>query len=391
MRHLLLQAALTSTIGLAAFCLATGSLAQSTEQDAAENAASDEIPDVYFVPMRGQMGTDVHPTIYKDVVKDILAKKPDLIVYELNCADVNNIFYLNDDDPQEASQFMLGEYRDLVKMLREDLRDIPQVMWVHDSVGFGSLMALAWPDMYMTSDARLSGLGKVLAPVMSWRDPDVRAKMLAAWTGIGKGFIDQGGYDLVIGEAMMRPEKSLSCSFVGREVTWRPDNEGTWIIDDDPKRTATFTAQLAEDVGLCDGIADTRDDLMFLLGYREYREVADSGAIVDRYIESWRRAYEQCFTWAEEYQDALGWARGEEAVKYLGQAKERLERILSQMIKYPAVEHRIRAATGITRTFVEIQIEQLREQIRALRSGGRNQGLGGGGGASSGGGGGRRR
>ncbi|MCA9284938.1 MAG: hypothetical protein KDA22_06985 [Phycisphaerales bacterium] len=385
MRNLALVLASASVISF-------GTALAAPQAEPAAATADDGIPDVYFVPMKGQMGTDVHPSIYKDVIDDIRKTKPDLVVFVLNCADINTIFYLQDDDPAEASQFMLGEYREIVQMLHEEIRDIPQVMWVEDSVGFGSLMALAWTDMYMTSEARLAGLGKVLMPVMQWRDPDVRAKMLAAWTGIGKGFIEQGGYPLDIGEAMMRPEKRLSCSFEGRDVTWHLDTTGTWIIDDDEKRTSQFTAQLAEDTGICDGIADTKDDLMFLLGYREYREVPGCEATVERYIDDWRRTLDLCTTWVQEYQQYLGWAQGDDAIKYLGQAKERLERILGAMIKYPAVEIRFRSATGADKNAIKIQIEQLQEQIRAARKqqqGGGRGGVGGGGGLS--GGGGRRR
>lgn len=381
--------AIASLISGSAFA----SAAPADPQVAAQGTPDDGIPDIYFCPIKGQMGTDVHKSIYEEVVKDIQRVKPDLVVFTLNCADYNTIFYLGDDNPIEQSLNMLGEYREIVKLLREDLEEFPQVMWVEDSVGFGSLLALAWPDMYMTSTARLEGLEKVLGPVLSWRDPDVRAKMLAAWTGIAKGFLEKGGYSQELGEAMMRPEKELSVEFEGRTLKWRPDTAGHWVIDGSDQATARFSAQLAEDIGLCKGLADTTDDLAFLLGYREYRKVPDSEKLVEQYVEDWRRLYEQSTKWGLDYQGQMKSANGEDAVKYLGQAKSSLEKILGAMNKYEAIETRWKLTTGESKMSIELKIEQIKEQIRGYKSSQRGGGSGGGtsGGGLSGGGGGRRR
>ncbi len=385
-----------SSVAVAALLSGTGpAFAAPAEAPAITQGTPDDgIPDIYFCPIKGQMGTDVHKSIYEEVVKDIKRVKPDLVVFTLNCADYNTIFYLGDDNPIEQSLNMLGEYREIVKLLREDLEEFPQVMWVEDSVGFGSLLALAWPDMYMTSTARLAGLEKVLQPVLSWRDPDVRAKMLAAWTGISKGFLEKGGYTQELGEAMMRPEKMLSVEFEGRTLKWRQDTGGQWVIDGSDKATAQFSAQLAEDIGLCKGLADTTDDLAFLLGYREYRKVPDSEKLVERYVEDWRRLFEQSTKWGLDYQDAMKNANGEDAVKYLGQAKSALEKIIGAMNKYQAIETRWRLTTGESKVSIEIKIEQIKEQIRGIKSSqkpGGSRGSGGGsGGGLSGGGGGRR-
>jgi hypothetical protein len=46
-----------------------------------------DLPTIYLVPMRGQMGTDIHRSIYEKVVEDIKLVKPDVVVYELNSKD----------------------------------------------------------------------------------------------------------------------------------------------------------------------------------------------------------------------------------------------------------------------------------------------------------------
>jgi hypothetical protein len=352
---------------------------------------ADGMMDIYFIPMRGQMGTDVHKSVYEKVLKDVKEKKPDLVVYTINCADYNTNFYLQDDDKNNASLGMIDEYRSLVKSLQEDIAEFPQVVWVEDSVGFSGLMALAWPDMYMTSSARLEGLGRVGAMGMGWKDHDIRAKMVAAITGYAKGFLEQGGYPLELGEALVRPDRMLSVSFEGRSIKWAQDSNGHWVIDGSNERTARFTAQLAEDIGLCKGIADTRDDLAFILGYREYRPIDSGEKIVDSYIEDWRRVLENTTKYALEYADAMKNAGGTDAVKYLGQAKRALEKILAGMTQYEAVETRWKITRGEDKGSIKLEIEKLQEQIRQLEkarkeanksgsgsSGGSGPGLGGG-------------
>ena len=60
----------------------------------------------------------------------------------------------------------------------------------------------------------------------------------------------------------------------------------------------------------------------------------------ESYTEDWRRTLENCKTWLLDYEQFMGWASGEDAVKYLGQAKSRLEKVLAaiQILKDRLVE-----------------------------------------------------
>lgn len=380
-RHRVLPATLTLLCAASLVCTGSAFAAQDSTEPA---EAPEKVAKFYFVPMKGQMGTDVHPSIYEAVIKDIKAKQPDVVVFTIDCADYNTIFYLRDDDPRQASINRITEYRDLAMKLKDELREFKQVAWVEDAVGFSALMALAWDEMYMTSDARLQGLERVLEPVLRWSDPDVRAKMLAAWTGIAQGFFEIGGRPQQLGEAMMRPERLLSVSFEGRDIVWHSDTSGHWVLDGSDKFTARFNAQLAEDIGLSAGIADSREDLAFLLGYREWEEIPNSTKIVDDYVEQWRAMNKQCSTWMLEFQDAMRYATGNDTVKYLGQAVDRLNKVIAGMTKYPAIEVFWQMTRGLNRERLKLEVEKIQEQIRSLR---RNPNAGGGGGGAVGGGG----
>lgn len=345
--------------------------------------AAGKVPVIYPIPMRGQMGTDIHPSAYEEIVADCKKANPDLVVFILESADINNIFYLADDDRAETGLGLLGEYRQLATSLRDDLSTYPQVMWVEDSVGFGSLMAMSWPTMYMKPNARLWGLQNVSRMAGGWQDPDVAAKMMAAWTGIGKGFLEKGGYPLELGEAMMRPEYKLSANFEGRKVTWKLDTNGHWVVDSSPEDVTNLRAELAEDLGVCAGIAETLDDVAFLQGWREYQLQESGQKLIERYVEDWRRTYEATKKWMQDAEQNLGWASGDDAVRYLGAAKNLYEKVIGAMKQYPAVENRWKR-DGVSLLALEVLVEQLKEQILGLRGGGRGAGGGGAGGGGLG-------
>ena len=245
-------------------------------------------------------------------------------------------------------------------------------------------MALSWPEMYMKPKARLWGLQNVSRMAGGWQDPDVAAKMMAAWTGIGNGFLQKGGYPIEIGLAMMRPENKLSATFEGRNVSWKLDTSGHWVVDSSEGDVTNFRAELAEDLGLCDGLADSLDDVAFLNGWREY-ELAESGQqIIEKYVEDWRRTYDRTKEWMQDAEQAMGWAGGQDAVRYLGQAKNLYEKVIGAMKQYPAVENRWQR-DGVSLMQLEVLVEQLKEQIRCIRSGGRGGNVGGGGGGRGGG------
>ncbi|MCE9620381.1 MAG: hypothetical protein K8R92_10830 [Planctomycetes bacterium] len=329
-------------------------------------------PKIYVIPMglngNGQIGTDIRLSIYEKVAKDVKEKKPDLIIFQLESADVNRRDYLQDDDRAERGRMDFEDARKMVSLLKDDLGGIPQVMWVKDSVGFSTALALAWPDLYMSSNARLWGMARVMEFV---RHPDheVVRKFLAAWTGIANGFLRRGGYPPELGLAMMRPEKTLSVSWDGRNLIWRDDTKGTFLVDGDEKAVANFDAKTAEDLGLCDGIADSVEDLMFLLGYREWddslgKSNQDGVKIVSDYIAEWRKAYTKSIESFGEYE------KNQQDPKKINSARQSLEKVRDTMKKYPAVEFRWKLERGVDMNKVDTLILELKEKGKSNTSGG---------------------
>lgn len=358
------------------------------EQGLAEGDADDEsLPAFYIIPMRGQMGTDIRTDAYERVVQEIRREQPELVIWLLDCADVDELMISQSDQAEGGLTNLIDDYRDLVRMLHDDLRGIRQVMWVHDSVGISSLMALAWEEMYMAPGARLTGFRGIYEGAARMGDADVAAKMVAAWIGIINGFLIRGGRPIELGEAMSRPQHKLSATWRGRQVEWRLDTSGEYIVNSSDERTAGFRAKTAEDFGISKGTAETVDELALLLGYREYR-VIEGGAeqIITRYVENWRREFERCRRLWEDFAKHMSWATGDQAMRWISRANSDLGRIIAAMRRYPAIEIRFTMEYGVDLFTLEMLEEEIRERIRAMNQRNRDRGRGGGGGGGGGGG-----
>ncbi|MCH7573162.1 MAG: hypothetical protein IH891_09640, partial [Planctomycetes bacterium] len=183
---------------------------------------SPDLTSLYIVPMRGQMGTDVHPSIYRKIADDIKATKPDLIIISMDSSDSKTDEFFGSVPKDEQSILLMDEYLEIANIFRVELKDFPQVLWINTSVGLSSMLALAWSDMYMKPSGKFAGLDLVVdkSGADKWSDADVRAKMMAAWTGHAKSFAEYGGYPMELCAAMLEPHYKLSASFKGREVVW---------------------------------------------------------------------------------------------------------------------------------------------------------------------------
>ena len=344
---------------------------------------AENVPSFYMIPMKGQMGTDITASIYKELVADIREVDPDVIIIVMNSADYADTFAtaIGEAEPGEISRPEFDDYKEIVNVFHDDLEEYRQVVWVQDAVGIASTIALSWEELYMTPNARLGGMSMVieLTGADKWSDDDIRAKMMAAWMGSAKSLLEYGGYAYELADAMMWAPNKLSASFKGREVVWTLDEYGEFVIDNDDEHTANFRANAAENLLISDGTADTLDDLALLLGFREYRVVdAHAKEVVDGYREGWRTAFKNTVTWWKDYQQYMGWAGGEDALRYLSKAKRSIERIIKAMDRYPPVELRWKEERGTTKFQLEMLIEELKLRIRALRQRGARGGGGGG-------------
>lgn len=352
----------------------------------------------YVVPFKGQIGTDITARIYEEIIEDIKQQRPDVVILELTSSDIEDVFSEGAVDiiegeykPQERNDWDKKNMQDIRLMFNDDLpRDIEQVIWVKNAVGSSSVLAMAWPDMYMSPDAKLGGMD---AYVRMYRnaagDAHVAAKFGDAAFGWLKGITDYGidpddpneSRDKLI-EAMAKPEKKLSVSWMGRKPWWRATTNGDKIIDPSDKAAAMLEAWQCEDFCLSDGTAETLDDLAVLLGERQYQVVEGIAAeLVQKHHEDWRAAWEKAMKAYSDFQMWMGRVNGPNAMGNLRKAESSLRRLLVLVKKWPEVQAKMR----ITPVQLEILLERLKEQRKnGGRGGGGNSGRGGGGGGGLG-------
>jgi len=352
--------------------------------EAAEGVAS-----FYIVPMKRQMGTDVHPEIYKQLVDEIRQVDPDYLIIELDCQDFQEGLY-NEIPRQEGGMDgseALDMYRKLVDLFRDDLRDIRQIVWVNDSVGISSVIAMAWPEIYMKPTARYGGLAGAAGNFMFVEsDRNTFGKYREAYMAWLKGFAENSGRAHELVNAMVLPDFKLSATWKGREVEWSNDESGEYLVDDSDGATANFRARDAENLRISEGTAETLDDLALLLGVREYYVVDGSAEQrVEDYIEDWRRVFESAIQSMLDYQKYQGWATGADTRKYLGRSLSELKKVRRSLDRYEAVELRLAQDYGISKLRLDIMIDQLEERIAALNNGSRGGGGRAGGGSGFGG------
>jgi hypothetical protein len=322
-------------------------------------------PRVYVAPFKGIWGLDIHPELCQKFVDDIKFKKPDLVVFTLDSQDLKEGFYTAERNEDGTGVFEDDSQRRMLKLLDEELRGTPTLMWVQDSWGFSTLLAFAFEDMYMKPGARLDGLGRI-AERYGVEDPQVLAKFREAVVAIANGFFEVGGYDIMIGRAMMRPELKLSASWKGRDLVWSQDADGTWVVDGSEKGFAAFDAETAEDLGLADGSASDLGELMFLRGFREFQVVPSeqepSMGAGEKISTDWTKAWNRAFEQAEELWQESRSKLQLDAGKYTDLAKRNYEKIVELLEKNNAAYTKWRMTRHPDLNQLKDQIERWKQE-----------------------------
>ena len=278
---------------------------------------------VYFVTFAGEFGRDLSQTPLKEIVDDMVAAQPDIVVVQFN-----HSFSLygeeNPDFVEDADQAfaMLDKARELDTLLSNRLRDDPalknkrprMVAWIKKAMGTAAFLPFTFPEIYFTSDANMGGIGG-LESLRKMGDLVVQEKMRGIVLGRAIGLAEKGGHDGRIIRAMTRGEYILSYRMVNGKVEFlerMPESPDEILLKDDGPvnrdRTdilqdvirmrgndyMTLNAKAAFDIGFSRGTADTLDDLMVLLGVTRNYAVVRSPA--PKILSKWSREVQRAET-----------------------------------------------------------------------------------------------
>ena len=144
---------------------------------------------VYVLPIRGEIGYDAHERLIQKMWNNAKDLGVQTLVLEFDC---------------QNGMPDLEEYRDLLEEIKDEAADseIQVVVWIKEALGAATAYALMFPDIYFYKDGVMGGGQSIdISLKLSFKDPQVQAKMISAWLGILRGMAEEGGHDAVLCEA----------------------------------------------------------------------------------------------------------------------------------------------------------------------------------------------
>lgn len=315
----------------------------------------------YHLKLEGQFGVDVTQTPIRKAIKDAQNNSVDLIIVELNCT-------LHLPSGEKVPEDIAGAFDQIFRA--EEItpifvEEIPKqwtkkprvVFWVREAMGGAALMPFICPEMYMSSEARIGGIG-YLTELIKRGDKVVQQKQYSLRLGHAQGWLISGGYDFRLINAMTVRDYVLSYKPTGDGPIYferMPDPlQGEILLTDDGldsnldsvqdrvrgtgNDVLTFNAKLAKDLRVSKGTADTMSDLLFLLGID--RTGVEVKGRSDQIMTGWTRevvdAKKRLRTLLEDFATATVNAPGgyDERKQYRGAQISRLEQMKSIMKQY---------------------------------------------------------
>lgn len=309
--------------------------ADAPKQDAAPKPAGDEpakaadtsgFTKVYFLPLEGLFGQDITQTPMREAVRDAQKNNVDVLILKLNneWRDERNPFKdrLADDEKLDFNE--LFRYESIAPVITDEItrewtKQPKVVCWVKNAMGGAAFIPLCVPNIYMTDDARIGGIGGLEFLLKGVGDETPQQKQYSLRLGHARGWAIKGGYDSRIVDAMAVVNYVLSYRYVGDKVeflerapetadeiplTWAGGDTVGDRIRGTGKDWLTITAKIGKDIGVSKGTANTQEELLYMLGLDREREIVQGNA--DKIMGGWKRRIEnvkkEILTSIETYQ-----------------------------------------------------------------------------------------
>ncbi len=387
---------------LATYVFAFPSLAITSEPNDSQQTkwadsvveTDEEGPGILIIPMKGQMTTDIRAELYEGLVDRIKAADPDLIIIEMLSHDRKNDFaylmgYPNGNGEQEDfNQFNDDDIVHIANVFYQELNKFPQAIWVQDSSGASTVLALSWPTMYMSDSAFLRATTQA-AGFMNIDAEDTFGKIRAFATVHSKVIAEYGGRGHALVRAFIDPDISLSGTWKEQKVEWEEGTNGDLVIDygvDDMPNLAAITAT---ELDISKGIVSSIGDILLAQGIRGTYHIVgkDITAEIIKNSEDWRKKLVKAHDYWNDALQFEQWAGlGEERKNRLGELRC-LKSLLNILEKSSPVETRMKRPfrPGVTIPYLKQRIKGIEELLEDMKNG--NQGGRGGGGGGRGGGG----
>lgn len=249
---------------------------------------------IYFVNFGGEFGRDVSKTPVVEIMDEIAALQPDIVVVRFD-----NTFGVYGDETVDFDQQAQGidfesKASELDTLITQRVMNDPafkkkprMVAWIHKALGPAALLPFVFKEIYFTSDGLHGGIGGLDTMFGGRGDEVVRQKQYSLRIGRVKGLAAQGGHDERIVKAMTWSDYVLSYKMEGGKAVFierMPQTADEILLKDDGPVNQdnadsmqdmvrmrgndylTLNAKTAFDIGLSGGTADTMDELLSKMG-----------------------------------------------------------------------------------------------------------------------------
>lgn len=307
----------------------------------------------------------IAPSTLRRALEDAAAHDPEAVIIEFDVTSASGL----------GGVILVEDYGAIVEPFVANGMRV--VFWVERATGGAGLLPFSAPEIYFKPDGEMGGLGQV--GEIESGDDWVNRKLLSAALGHAAGMAIKGGYAPEIIRAMCVESNWLAARFDGGRVEYieheprESDGEG-WIIltDDGEGKNADDEEELDQNdvlnlradwayrLGVSKGEFDDLDDLVWELGIDDDYVVEEGKgtAILENAADQVERTIDAFIRLQQEIED-LGNRDG-----------ARVLNVMKRLSGLYAAQAEVLDPDGQQRAQLEIQIQQIREDIR--RSNDRN-------------------
>ena len=325
---------------------------------------------VYVVNLEGNLGREITKTPLAKAFDDAVSHNPDAIIVKMDAGSAQRGF----DGLWTAEA--LGP---IVEDVIDDGHRV--IFWIKRAESGAAFLPLVSPDIFFMTEGLLGGVGDLSD--FNIGDEVVNLKQISLRIGHAEGFAITGGYDPRLIRAMALEEEWLAVNLsrgAPEYITWEPrpeDGEGWIVLTDDGEGenkdefsfegndVLTLDADWALRLGVADAVVDLLDDLIFELNIgRDYTVIKGRA---DQILSDWRDRIDRAEDQLQRLQRDLSDGGGGRNRMTPGRQINLLKQMRGVFTAYEEVFD----PNGAQRASIDIQIEQLRQQIRRANQRGR--------------------
>lgn len=281
---------------------------------------------VYVLELAGEFGYEISKKPVRDAIEEARSKGADTLVFRI---DNKWEFFNPRTGDKETSATIVGPginqlliFEDMSPVFTDEIQQNwkkqPRIVfWVKQALGGAAFLPFISREIYMTSDARMGGIGGL--DLIMQGNRTVVEKQRSLRLGHAQGWAIKGGYDPRVISAMMVVEYVLSYRFVGDNVELlerMPEGPDEVLLTDSgetdtvadsvrgrSKAFLTLTPETGRAIRVVKDIADTEDELFFKMGIERRVKVVGRS---DQIMKSWSTSLERAVKdlrrlWGEDF------------------------------------------------------------------------------------------